>query len=204
MRIKDPPVVQHLAFLSVKHNACILELFQSLVSAKEKGKAKCQELTFQYRGNVKNEAIFLVTKEDRVISQFRAPEEFLRRQNMSFENWIKTDKIRRQIGRQNPRPKESTSIQDLKHGMKRVNVLAKILETGAPTKVFTRYGNNATVTNAWVQDDTGKIKMCLWNEQTDSVNVGDTVKISNASVSTYKGEKQLHLGKNGTISVQQT
>jgi hypothetical protein len=203
MRVKDPAVVQHLAFLSVNYNACVLELFQSLVSAKENGKSTCHDLTFQYSVNIKNEAIFLVTKEGMVISQFRAPEEFLRRQNMSFENWVKTDKMRKKIGRQNTKPNESISIQDLKHGMKKVNILAKILETAEPTRVYTRYGNNATVTNAWVQDDTGKIKLCLWNEQTDFVNVGDTVKISNASVCTYRGEKQLHLGKSGTINVQQ-
>jgi ssDNA-binding replication factor A large subunit len=33
--------------------------------------------------------------------------------------------------------------------------------------------------------------------------VGDTVQIKNASVSTFKGERQLRLGKNGTVSILQ-
>jgi replication factor A1 len=57
------------------------------------------------------------------------------------------------------------------------------------------------VTNAWVADETGRIKLCLWNEQADLVNVGDTVQIKNASVSTFKGERQLRLGKKGTVNV---
>ena len=59
------------------------------------------------------------------------------------------------------------------------------------------------VTNAWIADETGKIKLCLWNEQVDFVNVGDTVQIKNASVSTFKGERQLRLGKTGTVSILQ-
>jgi ssDNA-binding replication factor A large subunit len=33
---------------------------------------------------------------------------------------------------------------------------------------------------------------------------GDTIQVRNASVSTYKGERQLRLGKNGTLSVLQS
>ena len=87
--------------------------------------------------------------------------------------------------------------------MKKVNIEAKVLETPTPSTVQTRYGNSARVTNAWIADETGKIKLCLWNEQVDFVNVGDTVQIKNASVSTFKGERQLRLGKTGTVSVLQ-
>jgi replication factor A1 len=60
------------------------------------------------------------------------------------------------------------------------------------------------VTNAWIADETGKIKLCLWNEQANSIATGDTIQIKNASVSTFKGERQLGLGKKGTISVLQS
>jgi len=97
-----------------------------------------------------------------------------------------TDKIRRQMNKQNTSPKQSTLVQDLRHGMKKVNIEAKVLETPTPSTVQTRYGNSAKVTNAWIADETGKIKLCLWNEQVDFVTVGDTVQIKNASVSTFK------------------
>ena len=87
--------------------------------------------------------------------------------------------------------------------MKKVNVEAEVLETPKPSIVHTRYGNSAMVTNAWIADETGKIKLCLWNEQASSITIGDTIQIKNASVSTFKGERQLCLGKIGTISVLQ-
>jgi replication factor A1 len=70
-----------------------------------------------------------------------------------------------------------------------------------PSTVQTRYGNSAMLTNALIADETGKIKLCLWNAQADFINVGDTIQIKNASVSTFKGERQLRLGKKGTVTI---
>jgi replication factor A1 len=53
-----------------------------------------------------------------------------------------------------------------------------------------------------IGDETGTIKLCLWNEQIASVSVGDTVWIKNANMSSFKGEKQLRIGKKGTVSTQ--
>ena len=114
-----------------------------------------------------------------------------------------TDKVRKQMNRQSFSPKASVLVQDLRHGMKKVNLEAKVLEIPTPSTVQTRYGNSAKVTNAWIEDETGRVKLCLWNEQAELFNVGDTVQIKNASVSTFKGERQLRLGKNGTATVLQ-
>lgn len=203
MNQKKPTIMEYIAFLSVKQGIYLAELYQAMVAAREKGKTTCQNLTVEYRGSLKDEAIFLITKGTSVIAQFRVAEELLLRKNICFENWMDTDKIRKQMNRQSRTPRLSSLVQDLRHGMKKVNLEAKVLETAKPSTVQTRYGNSATVTNAWIADETGKIKLCLWNEQADFVTVGDTVQIKNASVSTFKGERQLRLGKNGTVSVLQ-
>ena len=195
--------MEYLAFLSVKQGVYLSELYQAMVAARQKGKTKCQNLVVEYRSSLKDDAIFLITKDSSIIAQFRVTEEFLQRKDICFENWMNTDKIRRQMNRQNTSPKASTLVQDLRHGMKKVNIEAKVLETPTPATVQTRYGNSAKVANAWIADETGKIKLCLWNEQVDFVNVGDTVQIKNASVSTFKGERQLRLGKTGTVCVLQ-
>ena len=195
--------MEYLAFLSVKEGIYLSELHQALVTAKEKGKIDCQKLIVEYRGSVKDQAIFLITKDNRVVVQFRLAEELLLRKDICFENWMDTDKIRKQMNRQNTSSKMSIMVQDLRHGMKKVNIETEVLETPMPSTVQTRYGNSAKVTNAWIADETGKIKLCLWNEQADFVTVGDTVQIKNASVSTFKGERQLRLGKIGTVSVMQ-
>jgi replication factor A1 len=192
--------IEHVALLSVKHNIFPTELFEALRLARERGKTTCQNLAIEYRGSVEKEAIFLITKESAVIGQFRVIDDFLQRKDIPIKDWMNTDKVRRQVARQKT-DNVSTSIQNLRHGMKRVNVEAEILEMPVPFRICTQYGNTAMVANALIGDETGKVKLCLWNEQRDLVNTGDMVQIKNASVSTYKGETQLRLGKSGTVSV---
>ncbi len=201
---KKPTIIEHLAFLSVQHGVYLAELFQALVTAREQGTATCETLTVEYRGSVGKEAIFLITKDGKVVVQFRVAAEFLLKKDIRFETWMDSDKIRKHMAKQNCGPRISTLVQDLRHGMRKVNVEAQVLETPNPSLVYTRYGNRAMVTNAWIEDETGKILLCLWNEQADSVTEGDTVQIKNASVSTFKGVRQLCLGRNGTINILQS
>ena len=178
----------------------IADLFQSFVSARERGKSKVHALAVEYRGSIKKQAVFLVTKESAVVGQFRIDEELLQRRNMRFESWMDTDKVRKQIERQNTANSQK-SIQELRHGMKKVNVDAEVIETTTLSHVQTQYGNTATVTNATIGDGTGSIRLCLWNEHARRVLKGDFIQIKNASVSSYKGERQLSIGKTGTVNV---
>ena len=204
MNQKKPTIIEHLAFLSVKHGVYLSELFQALVLARENGKSVCMDLKVQYRGSIKNEAIFLITKFDRVVVQFRAGEDFLLRKDVHFESWLNTDKIRKQMSRKNCGARVSTMVQDLRHGMKKVNVEAEVLETPKPSLVRTRYGSSAMITNVLIADETGRVILCLWNTMASQVTVGDTIQIKNASVFTFRSERQLHLGKTGTVSVLQS
>jgi replication factor A1 len=199
---KRTPIIEQLAFLSVKHCVYLAELFQALVSARETGKSVCMELTVEYRGSIGDQASFLIMKHNNVVIQFRVAEEILSKKNICFENWMDTDKIRKQMSRENRVSHLSTLVQDLRHGMKRVTVEAEVLETPKPSLINT-YGNSVMVTNALIADETGKIKLCLWNEQANSVVEGDTIQIKNAAVSTFKGERLLRLGRTGTINVLQ-
>ncbi|MEM3378500.1 MAG: OB-fold nucleic acid binding domain-containing protein [Candidatus Bathyarchaeia archaeon] len=93
-------------------------------------------------------------------------------------------------------------ISELKNGMKRVNVEAKVVEKGTPRQVMSRYKDETyTVADAMIADETGSIKLTLWNEQIDQVNVNDTIRIENGYVTSFKGEIQLNVGKFGTLTV---
>ena len=201
MNQKKPTIIEHLAFLSVKHGVFIEDLFRTLVKAREQGTAMCESLAVEYRGKIRKEEIFLITKDGKVVVQFRIAQEILLQKDMRFESWMNTDKIRKQLVKQNCGPNVSTMVQDLRHGMKKVTVEAEVLETPKPSLVHTRYGNSAMVTNAWIADETGKIKLCLWNEQANYITLGDFIQIKNASVTAFKGVRQLCLGKTGTVSV---
>ena len=137
MNQKKPTITEYLAFLSVKEGVYLPELYHAMVAAKEKRKTTCQNLTVEYRGSLKEAAIFLITKGTKVIAQFRLAEEILLRKNICFESWMDTDKIRRQLNKQNTSPKLSMMVQDLRHGMKKVNLEAKVLETPKPSTVQT-------------------------------------------------------------------
>jgi replication factor A1 len=84
--------------------------------------------------------------------------------------------------------------------MNHVNLRAKVLEIPKPKLVVTRFGNHASVVNALIADETGTIRLCLWNEQINSISNGDTIQIENARASTFRGERQLSIGKSGTLS----
>jgi hypothetical protein len=201
---KNPAIIKYLALLSVKQDVYLAELYEALGAAKENGEAHCEQLFIEYRGSIKGEAIFLITKDKTVVVQFRVEESLLYRSDMHFENWLNTDKIRRQMAKQNPSAPFSTLIQNLRHGMKKVNIEAEVLEAQKPQLIRTQYGNNIMLINTWIGDDTGKVKLCLWGEQINSAVVGDFIQIKNASVRTYKGERQLNLGRRGTLSVLQS
>lgn len=57
------------------------------------------------------------------------------------------------------------------------------------------------VANATVKDDTGEVKMTLWNDDADKVKTGDKVLIENGWVSEYQGEKQLSAGRFGKLTI---
>lgn len=94
------------------------------------------------------------------------------------------------------------NIKELRNGMRKVNVVAKVTEKSDTREVQSRYKNETyRVADALVSDDTGTIKLTLWNEQIDQVNVGDTVKIENGYITSFRGEIQLNAGKYGTLNV---
>ena len=203
MRQKKSTLGEHIALLSVKHNIYPSEVFQALIKAKENERAVCGNLTVEYRGKVKDEIIFLIKKENNAVAQFRVDEQFLLRKDNPFESWMTTDKICKKIAKQNI-DSVFTSIQDLRACMKRVNVKAEVLEIPKPVQVHTQFGNTVRVVNALVGDETGKIKLCLWEGQINAVAVGDNILIKNSHICVFRGEKQLRLGKKGVISTLQS
>ena len=91
MKPKKPTLEDQLAFIATQHEVYPTELFQALVDAKDQGKSMTvSDLTVEYRGNVTNQAIFLITKDKKVVAQFRVPEETLARTDVSFDNSMDT------------------------------------------------------------------------------------------------------------------
>ena len=86
--------------------------------------------------------------------------------------------------------------------MRRVDVEAKVIQKSDTREVTSRYNNETyRVADAVIKDDTGTIKLTLWNEQINQVNIDDTVKIENGYIRSFRGEIQLNAGRYGKLSV---
>lgn len=93
-------------------------------------------------------------------------------------------------------------IKELKDGMRKVDITARVLEVSEPREVISRFsGQVFRVADAIIGDETGTIKLTLWNEQIEQVKVNDTIKIENGYVRSFRGERQLNVGKFGKITV---
>jgi len=87
--------------------------------------------------------------------------------------------------------------------MRRVDVQAKVIGKAPTREVLSRYKDVIhRVADASISDETGTIKLTLWNEQIDQVNINDNIKIENGYVTTFRGEIQLNVGRYGKLSVQ--
>ncbi|MDG6907579.1 MAG: DNA-binding protein [Nitrososphaerota archaeon] len=90
-------------------------------------------------------------------------------------------------------------ISDLKGELSRVDVEGEVIEKGETRTVNLRAGGTSTVADATIRDDSGTIKLSLWGEQINSVDVGDKVKIENGYTKAFRGEVQLNIGRYGKL-----
>ena len=89
-------------------------------------------------------------------------------------------------------------IKELQPNQGSVEVEAVVKGLEEP-KSFNKYGRELRLRNAVIEDDSGSVKLTLWNDDTDKYAVGDKIKITNGYVNEFQGEKQLTSGKFGKI-----
>jgi len=89
-------------------------------------------------------------------------------------------------------------VSELNAGQGNVEVEGVVKEFGEP-RTFNKFGRDLTVVNAVLEDDSGTIKLSLWNDDATRFKVGDKVKIVNGYVSEFQGEPQLTSGKFGSV-----
>ena len=92
------------------------------------------------------------------------------------------------------------NISELRARQGSVNLEAVVKSIEEP-RAFNKFGRDLRVTNAVIEDDSGSIKLTLWNDDIDNVHVGDTVKVTNGFINEFKGENQLTTGKFGKLEV---
>jgi replication factor A1 len=72
---------------------------------------------------------------------------------------------------------------------------------GEPRTVNLKMGGQAQVVDAILKDETGQIKLTLWDAQIKLVKPGSKIRIENGYISSFKGENSLNIGKYGKLQV---
>jgi len=199
---KDQRILESLAWIAILHRVDSNEFFDRVVEAWNHGGSECGQLTVECRKRMRNSAIFLFTKGPKhareVLAQFPISTVILRGENQ-LERYTKT------ILARTPSVKNfgsvTSKIGDLKVGMKKVSLKAEVLEIPKSKVIYTRYGTTACLSNTLIRDETGSMKMSLWNHQISMVHEGDVIDVKNGEVAWYSGERQLRLGRRGSLSV---
>ncbi|MGY5875089.1 MAG: OB-fold nucleic acid binding domain-containing protein [Candidatus Thorarchaeota archaeon] len=98
-------------------------------------------------------------------------------------------------------------IEDISENTRTVHLTAKIVSVGTVRAFSRKDGTEGKVASLMVADDTGKIRVALWDEKTDAVTeeavtVGSVVQIRGAYVKPGLGNTlELNLGRMGGIRV---
>jgi len=93
------------------------------------------------------------------------------------------------------------NVRDLKPGMSHVNISVKVLKTSESKEVATGAGVEHEILELEVGDKSGSIKLVLWDEKIIAgLSKGDSVKIENGFVTSFKGTWRINVGRYGTIT----
>lgn len=90
--------------------------------------------------------------------------------------------------------------KDVKSGMRNLSLNLKVVEKEEPHTFETDKGEGRVAT-AICEDNSGKIKVSLWNEDIEKVEVGDRIKIENGYSRLFKDEVHVSAGKYGELKV---
>jgi len=83
--------------------------------------------------------------------------------------------------------------------MNNLSLKAKVAEMTEPREVMTKFGTVTNLIEATLEDETGSIKLTLWGKQSEGLEEGKEVEITNGFTKQFRDELQLGIGRGGTI-----
>jgi hypothetical protein len=195
-------LLEYLARISVKYGVDPNTLFNKMVDAWQNRRSKCERLIIRCRQKMRDRAIFLITTDHQVVAQFPISEHLLDEPAplKEFGDIIEREK---NVLMKKTSDKEArySKIKSLKSGMRRINVRARVLTISRPNSALTRYNGYVKFTNVTLSDETGIVNLTLWHDRMDALAVNDVVEIRDASVTAYRGEPQLRIGRHSQLRV---
>lgn len=190
--------LEYLARIAVKNKLNLSEFLDCIMDAWSQEESKCKELNIWCRKKMTDSAIFLFTNAGKVVAQLPISAS-IRHEEHYLKSYM--EQISAKVASTNNSKSINPKITELKTGMKKVNLQAKVVELPEAKMVRTRYGSTVSVSNALIKDNTGSVRMSLWNQQSDNVNEGDVIDIKNSKVKWFNGQRYLSLGRGGSLTV---
>ncbi|MAF34345.1 DNA-binding protein [Candidatus Woesearchaeota archaeon] len=92
-------------------------------------------------------------------------------------------------------------ISEVQPGQGNIDVEVEVVSLDEP-RSFEKFGKQGRVCNATVKDDSGEIKLTLWNDDIDKVKAGMKIKLTNGYCNEFRGESQLTTGKFGKLEIE--
>lgn len=191
----------YLIWISKKYELETRKFLECFLDAWINKESSYNGILIQCRQKTKDEGVFLVTKDLKVITQLRLTEATLKHMpEVDVESlpWDKTTPNRdnRRLG------PVDMQIRDIGSRVKWVNLKAKVVEKSITRTVFSRRTSDPlSLSTSTISDGTGSIKMPLWNAQIGMVSSGDMIQIENGKVGMFRGELQVSIGKTGRLTV---
>jgi replication factor A1 len=99
-------------------------------------------------------------------------------------------------------PGDDETIDGLRLGQSDVTVRGLVLDTDTVRTFDRDDGSEGRVSNLTVGDETGRIRVTLWDERADAaedIDRGTTVEILDGSVRENEGDLELHVGDRGAV-----
>ena len=91
-------------------------------------------------------------------------------------------------------------VKDLKPKQGNVDITVDVVDVG-DIREFNKFGKPGRVATAIAKDETGDIKLTLWNEDIEKIKAGDKIHLTNGYVNEWQGEMQLTTGRMGKLEI---
>ena len=194
----DYAILESMILIANKYNLDPKQVIDTFFNAWTNKISHCGSLEISCREVNHDSATFLITKDEKVVWQFPVNLDIIRNQDArdSIKKFPMPEKMKKtaELSRR-------LKISELRFGMKGINLQAEIVEIPPTKHVYTRWALEASVSNVQLADETGSIRLGLWNDQIKMVHIGDLIDITNCSVARFVDKLQLRLGSKSTMSV---
>jgi len=183
----------YLVRLSKKHEIETSRLLDCIHHAWIAGESSFDNVSVKRRQMTEDYGVFLITRDEQIMAQLKLTSRILRYlkevdiSSLRFEGYSPTERSELEPG--------NLMIRDLCVDTKRFNLKAKIVEKSVPRIVLSRWGKEFVLSTVTIEDESGRMKLPLWNDSIDMFSVGDTIRIENARVKMFQGELQISVDK---------